>query len=210
VTVKRKRNATAELFTEEKKRIVRIPIFGLWKEGARFHEDGRLGNGSSVFRFNTYGFQAICNMAGVSDETLHRLRTPELASRVLNDLMNGVLLSSGNANRAEIILDEDAGAIIGVVSEKYVGYSNDAFLRDVLTCLDEENDGALFPNTGDFVFKEAYSINSRLFLRLTSKSGKGVISGRGGTGKDVSEIGVEVSNSMLVGMQSDCPGSYSV
>jgi len=40
---------------------------------------------------------------------------------------------SGNGNernRSHIILDEKTGTIIGVVSEKYVGYSNDAFLKN--------------------------------------------------------------------------------
>jgi hypothetical protein len=84
-------------------------------------------------------------------------------------------------------------------TKKYFGYSNDAFLRDMLTCIDKRNNGALFPTTGDFTFKEAYSINSRFFLRLISKTVKGVTSGLGGTGKDISEIGVELSNSMAGG-----------
>src|SRR4029077_7654005 len=75
----------------------------------------------------------------------------------------------------------------------------DSFLKDILCCLDRKNTGNLFPTTGEFVFKEAYSINSRLFLRLVSRTVKGVISGRGGAAKDVSEIGVEVSNSMAGG-----------
>jgi hypothetical protein len=190
---------TLAFVSEEKKRIVRIPISGLWKEGARFYEDGKFGKGSKFFKFNAYGFQAICNMTGVSEQTLTRLQTPGFASTVLNDLMGGVLSANRTAKSAEIILDEDKGAVIGVVSEKYVGYSNDAFLRDVLICLDEDNNGALFPSTSDFAFKVAYSINSRLFLRLVSKSVKGVVFGPGGTGKDVSEIGVELSNSMAGG-----------
>jgi hypothetical protein len=190
---------TLAFVSKEKTRMVRLPILGLWKEGARFHDDQRLGKGPNSFKFNNYGFTAICNMVGVSDLTLLKIQTPELASTVLNDLMSGTLVSNRSANNAEIVLDEDIGNVIGIVSKKYVGYSNDAFLRDVLTCLDEDNNGALFPTTGEFIFKEAYSINSRLFLRLTSKSVKGVISGRGGTGKDISEIGVEVSNSMAGG-----------
>jgi hypothetical protein len=190
---------TLAFVSEEKRRIVRIAIDGLWKSGARFHEDGRLGKGSSFFKLNGYGLQAICNMVEVSDQTLHRLRTPELASKLLNDLMDVALDAGRVASSAEIVLDEGTGTVIGVVSKKYVGYSNDAFLRDVLSCLDEDNNGALFPGTGDFLFKEAYSINSRLFLRLISKSVEGVISGSGGRGKDVSEIGAEVSNSMAGG-----------
>jgi hypothetical protein len=122
----------------------------LGKEGARFHDDQRLGKGPNSFKFNNYGFTAICNMVGVSDLTLLKIQTPELASTVLNDLMSGALVSNRRANNAEIVLDEDIGNVIGIVSKKYVGYSNDAFLRDVLTCLDEDNNGALFPTTGDF------------------------------------------------------------
>jgi hypothetical protein len=147
---------------------------------------------------NNYGFQAVC-IVGVSDQTLLRLGTPELASSVLNDLLSGSLEREKKTERAEIVCDEETKSVIGVVSNKYIGYSNDTFVRDVLICLDEGNNGALFPDTGDLLFKEAYSINSRLFLRLASKSVKGVVSGSGGTGDDVSEIGVEVSNSMAGG-----------
>jgi hypothetical protein len=54
----------------------------------------------------------------------------------------------------------------------------------------------LIPDTGNHEFKEAYSINSRLFLRLKSKSVVGVVKGDGGEGEDISEIGVQVSNTM--------------
>jgi len=190
---------TLAFVSEEKKRIRRLPIFGLWKAGARFHGDGRFGDKSTVFKLNEYGFQAVCNLVGVTDQTLLRLRTPELASSVLNDLLSGLFEREKKTERAEIVYDEESKSVMGVVSNKYIGYSNDSFVRDVLMCLDKKNNGALFPSTGDFLFKEAYSINSRLFLRLTSKSTTGVISGRGGKGTDVSEIGVEVSNSMAGG-----------
>jgi hypothetical protein len=189
---------TLSFVSEEKERLIRIPISGLWKEGARFYGDGRFGSGSTIFKLNPYGFLAICKLTGVSDDTLHRLKTPELASVILNDLLNRVI-DTNERNRSQIVLDEQTGTIIGIVSDKYIGYSNDAFLKDILCCLDETNTGTLFPMTGDFIFKEAYSINSRLFLRLVSRTVRGVISGRGGTGKDVSEIGVELSNSMAGG-----------
>jgi hypothetical protein len=185
--------------SEEKRRIARLSLTGFWNSGARFHEDGSLGTGNTSFKFNPYGFQALCDLLGVWNKTLHRLQTPELASDVLNDLLSGAVKDNKKAVSAEIIVDEKDGTVIGVVSDKYVGYSNDAFLRDVLICIDGKNNGALFPDTGDFAFKEAYSINSRLFLRLSSKSVRGVVSGRGGQGEDISEIGVEVSNSMAGG-----------
>ena len=141
------------------------------------HEDGRIGKGSQFFNLNEFGFQAICNLTGVPVAVL--LQDDELlklALKVLNDLIQGLLNVDRRANSSEIILDESTGVVIGVVTQKDVGYSNDAFLRDVLICLDEDNaNRALFPNTSDFAFKVAYSINSRLFLRLVSKSVKGVI-----------------------------------
>jgi len=190
---------TLAFVSEEKRRIVRLPLFGLWKSGARFQDDGSFGNKGTSFKFNNYGFQAICNLVGVSDQTLQRLTTPQLTASVLNDLISSSLEREQKTASAEIVCDEEKKNAIGIVSKKYVGYSNDGFLRDVLICLDEKNDGALFPSTGDFVFKEAYSINSRLFLRLNTRSVKGIVSGRGGSEDDVSEIGVEVSNSMAGG-----------
>jgi hypothetical protein len=156
------------------------------------------GSGSNIYKINPYGFTGICKLAGVSDETLHRIKTPNLASTVLNDLLD-LVIETNERRKSQVVVDEEAGTIIGIVSEKYVGYSNDSFLKDILCCLDRKNTGNLFPTTGEFVFKEAYSINSRLFLRLVSRTVKGEISGRGGAGKDVSEIGVEVSNSMAGG-----------
>jgi hypothetical protein len=135
---------TLSFVSEEKERLIRIPISGLWKEGARFYGDGRFGSGSTIFKLNLYGFLAICKLTGVSDDTLHRLKTPELASVVLNDLLNRVI-DTNERNRSQIVLDEQTGTIIGIVSDKYIGYSNDAFLKDILCCLDETNTGTLFP-----------------------------------------------------------------
>src|SRR6202022_2662292 len=187
---------TLAFVSEEKRSIVRHPIAKLWNSGARIHADGMFGTRETCFKFNQYGFQSFCNLVDVSDRTLHRLHEPELASRVLNDLFSEAMKRQGRALGSQLVVDQKAGTVIGVVSEKYVGYSNDTFLRDVMSCLDERNNGALFPNMGEFSFKQSYSITSRLFLRLSSTSVKGVVSGRGGRGEDISEIGVEVSNSM--------------
>jgi hypothetical protein len=68
--------------SEEKRRIARLSLTGFWNSGARFHEDGSLGTGNTSFKFNSYGFQALCDLLGVWNKTLHRLQTPELASNV--------------------------------------------------------------------------------------------------------------------------------
>src|SRR5665648_222145 len=94
---------TLAFVSEEKRRIVRRPISGLWKDGARFYEDGSFGDKRTVFKLNNHGFQAVCNLLGVSDQTLLRLRSPELASSVLNDLLSGSLEREKKTERAEII-----------------------------------------------------------------------------------------------------------
>ena len=43
---------TLAFVSEEKRRIRRLPIFGLWKAGARFHEDGQFGDKTTVFKLN--------------------------------------------------------------------------------------------------------------------------------------------------------------
>ena len=82
---------TLAFVSEEKRRIVRLPISGLWKNGARFHDDGSFGNESSSVKFNSYGFQAVGSLIGASDRVLLRLTKPELTARVLNDLMSSSL-----------------------------------------------------------------------------------------------------------------------
>ncbi len=184
---------------EEKRETTRVGLKDLWRSGARFKENGQFGTSRSSFGFNKYGLRSLCGLAGISDRTIQKLNDPTLPTSVLNDLICSSLENGGRANTADLVVNKREGAVIGVVSEKYVSYNNDEFLRDVFRCLDERNNGAIFPDTGNFLFKEAYSINSRLFLRLVSKNVTGVIEGRGGNGSDVSEIGVEISNSMAGG-----------
>jgi hypothetical protein len=58
---------TLAFVSEEKRRIVRLPISELWKNGARFHDDESFGNESTSFKFNSYGFRALCDLVGTSD-----------------------------------------------------------------------------------------------------------------------------------------------
>jgi hypothetical protein len=41
---------TLSFVSEGKKRLVRIPISGLWKKGARFYGDGLFGSGSNIYK----------------------------------------------------------------------------------------------------------------------------------------------------------------
>jgi hypothetical protein len=46
---------TLAFVSEEKRWIVRLPISGLWKGGARFHENGRFGDKRTFFKLNNHG-----------------------------------------------------------------------------------------------------------------------------------------------------------
>lgn len=183
---------------EEQKHIYRLPLRGYLERGARFQADATLGDGAHGLGFNEYGFDALCRLVGTNSYFLQRLSEPDLASAILNDV-----LLTGNATKPldtlELVCDEASNQVLGIVSERFVGYSNQQFIDDVLNCLSSDPQLSLIPDTGAFEFMEAYSINTRLFMRIKSRHVVGTVTGRGGKGKDVSEIGVEFSNSMAGG-----------
>jgi hypothetical protein len=185
--------------TKERNRTSRIPLKGLWREGARFHDDATFGTGAASYRFNSESFRTVCNYVGAYDETLQILRTPGLATVVLNDLAQHKIGSLGEKSEPELVVDEESKTVIGLVSTRYVGYSNEAFINDVLHAISGKPERELFPDLGGLVLREAYSVNARIYLRLVSKTVQGRISGKGGTGDDVSEVGVELRNSMAGG-----------
>lgn len=189
---------TIQFAAEEQRRIYRLPLTPYLKQGARFTEDGVLGVGANGLRLNEYGFDQFCRLIGANSYFLQRLREPGLASRILNDV-----LVSGNTTKPidnlELVCDEDSKQVVGIVSDRYVGYSNRTFIDDILSVLDGSGQKSLFPDTGDFQFLRAYSVNTRLFMRVKSKHAVGKVEGRGGQGEDLSEIGLEFSNSMAGG-----------
>ncbi len=200
--VSKKFDSLEETFThvaEEKARIVQIPMKGLWAKGARIQEDRKFGIGGTNFDFNEYGFQALCRLLKAPESFIYEMQEKGLASRVLNDAVEH---SAGKMDNREFIVDEETNTVIGIVSNQFANYSNKTFLEDFFIFSSRGNQHNLFldlSDVGDFKFKEAYSINSQLFLRFTSKIVKGIISGDGGQGKDVSEIGAEIVNSMAGG-----------
>ena len=183
---------------DEQSRIYRLPLKPYLNQGARFTDDKNFGVGDTALNLNEYGFDQICRLTGANPYFLKRLEEPGLASRILND----VLLSSNTTkplDNLELVCDEESNQVIGLVSNKYVGYSNRVFLDDILAVLDGSGQKSLFPETGDFDFLGAYSVNTRLFMRIKSKHVVGKVDGRGGQREDVSEIGLEFSNSMAGG-----------
>jgi hypothetical protein len=178
---------------------VRIPILGLWDGGARFQDDASIGNGASAFKFNEGALRVLCDALEVSEYAITRLQKSGLASEVLNDLLATGLRQQGKIYNSELVVDEELTQVVGLVSHKYLGLSNDAFVRDILICLDPSNDGSLLPTLSDYDFIEGYSVNTRLFIRLASRKTRGVVRGPAGVGEDVSLIGFQASNAMAGG-----------
>ena len=192
-------DSVLKFISKEEKRLFRLPLKAFMEQGARFSDDQGIKGGDTNYKFNEISYQSLCNIAGVTPSLLHNLQEEGLASRTLNDLF-----LSGNISRKldslEIVCDEDNDQVLGFVSESYVGYSNKRFVDEVLAALDPtKNTSSLFPDLGDYEFQQGYSVNSRIYLRITSKTVVGIISGRGGYDEDVSKIGLELTNTMAGG-----------
>jgi hypothetical protein len=61
-------NETLAFVSEEKRRIVRLPLFGLWKSGARFQDDGSFGRNGTSVKFNSHRLSFGCPSMATADE----------------------------------------------------------------------------------------------------------------------------------------------
>lgn len=167
------------------------------KNGAKFSEDKYFGSSEYKLAFTEEGLKALCYKIGFPILALYLINERELPSKILNDLLNQDKAKKLLSNSEFVInvkaSDPFQGKICGIVSDRYAGYSNKVFIRDIekLLC---END---LPAAGKLTLKEAYSINTKLHLRLISTKISGTIYGRGGISEDKTEIGLEFSNSMV-------------
>jgi hypothetical protein len=189
-----------EWINKTQKSLHRLPILGLIENGAEFHDDEYLGDGDVLLRFNEHGFRAFCQKIGFRYDQLELIETPSLASSVMNDLVRQSVVRS-NLNDEEFVIDQDTNTIIGIVSNSYVGYSNDQFLIDIgdfLKSLPRETQRDLLPPEDGFQFHEAFGINTELTIRyIFPKIKHGKIQSRRGTSEDVSKFGLEFKNSMV-------------
>lgn len=182
---------------DEEKSTSRVSIQGLLKNGAKFQEDKYFGSSEYNLAFTEEGLKALCYKLGFPLLALEMTKESELSSKILNDL-----LSQDNAkaqlSNSEFVINEKGsdsshGKVCGIVSSSYVGYSNNSFIRDIENVIGEND----LSSVGKLTLKEAYSINTRLHLRLTSTHISGTVSGRGGISEDKTEIGLEFCNSMV-------------
>lgn len=168
----------------------RIPVNGVLEHGATFRDDEYLGDGEALFHFNQAGFVALCQRLGCRQDLLERLKTPNLPSQVLNDLLAQRAVRD-ELGSDEFVMDERTHAIIGLVSKTYVTYSN----HDLLTDIDARI--SHLPKDDGLVFEEAYGVNTGLTVRYVSTHRHGTVRMRAGNGDDKSKLGLEFTNSMV-------------
>jgi hypothetical protein len=137
-------------------------------------------------------------LLGLYSPLLNKLEKAGLVSDILNDRIHSETLKDSVKN-AEFVFDEPSQTVLGIVSGSYVGYSNQDFVSDIYSCLSTSKQQSLLSSFGEFEFKKSYSINTHLHIRLLNESKQGTIQGKGGTGDDVSYLGLQVSNSMSGG-----------
>jgi len=182
---------------KEKESLARVQIKGLLEHGARFIDDEYFGDKNTAYRFNQTGLRSLCSFLGIRLDTLELLERQNLATEVLNDLLVQ-RAADERLKTQDLIIDESANVIIGVVSESYISYSNHHFLKDIEKLLQlEKHQHSLFKDDSNFIFKGAYSVNTQMSLRFTIKKKVGVVRGHGGTGEDVTELGFQLKNSMI-------------
>jgi hypothetical protein len=140
----------------------------------------------------------LCGMLGFSSPLLNKLDKSGLASNILNDRINSTVLKEKIGN-AEFVFDEPSQTILVIVSRSYVGYSNLDFINDICNSLSAGGQQSLLTSLCEYEFKKSYSINTHLHIRFQNRNEQGIVSGKGGSAKDVSLLGLQVPNSMSGG-----------
>jgi hypothetical protein len=173
---------------DEEDRNVLVPVEDFYTNQAGFQNDEFFGSKGSWVRFNEEGLLSLIRLMKVPPSIIQKLTEKDLTSKVLNDFLTHEE-SKDKLKNYRFVIDEKSMVVSGLVSKTYVPYSNKSFIEDALQ---------LFPElTFDYSIQESYIINTNLYLRLLSKDLEaGIIDGRGGSGKDISRIGVQLKNGM--------------
>ena len=178
-------------------RVERAPIRDWIENGARFFDDEYFGDEERFLRFNQNGMRVFLQKLGLRFDTLQRVERPGLISDLLNDLM----VQQDMMERFEdhdFVVNARSNTVLGAVSGSYVFYSNQDFIQDIQDLLGG-GQTAFFPKDvlGRFRYVSGFSVNTQLFLRFILRVESGRVTGPGGEGEDVSEIGIQFKNSLV-------------
>ena len=182
---------------KEEDKLIRIPVQGMLENGARFFDDEYFGDSSTFLKFNISSIRSFCSLLGFKFDNLNLIERPSLISELLNDLVSQRQIQE-RLHGIEFVVDEETGTIIGTVSKSYVSYPNNVFIEDIMELLTGNRQLTFLKNeAGKFRFVSGYSINTQTLLRFVFRIEAGKLSGRGGQGEDVTEIGIQFKNSMV-------------
>ena len=178
-----------EYINDEKNNIVYLPLEKFIEEQSIFMDDQFYGRGTNWVRFNVDGFDSFCNRFNIPASFLSKITEPGLVSNMLNDYQLNSDIKEQMV-RHQLVVDNREKTVLGVVSNTYVKYYNQTLI---------ENLEKIFPKIlKSYEISESYVINTNLHLRILSSNIKsGFIVGRGGSGEDISRVGLQISNSLV-------------
>ncbi len=166
-----------------------IPIKYYLDNNASFIDDAYFGSKHNWLTFNDEGFIQFCRKFKIPIDFIMRLEEKELTSKVLNDHIR-IGSFKKELEKSQFVVDKHSNIISGIVSNTYIDYSNKDFLEDIYK---------VYPKLFDeFEMVESYVINTKLYLRLLSpKIISGYAKGKHYEGEDISQIGLQIKNSMI-------------
>ena len=177
--------------------VEREPIQEWIEKGARFFDDEYFGDEDRFLRFNQNGIRVLLQKLGLRFDTLQRVERPGLISDLLNDLMVQKEMMDRFEDQ-DFVVNTRTHTVLGAVSGSYVFYSNQDFIQDIQDLLGG-GQMAFIPKDalGRFRYVSGFSVNTQLFLRFILRAESGRVTGPGGEGEDVTEIGIQFKNSLV-------------
>lgn len=169
--------------------VVYLPLEKFLSKHSLFMDDEFYGRGTDWVKFNVDGFNAFCNTFNIPYWFLDRIIEPGLVSNILNDYIENDFIKEQMANY-QLVVDSKEKTVLGVVSKTYRKYYNQTLLDDLEKYFPKLNN--------DYELAESYVINTNLYFRvLSSKIKAGFVTGSGGSGEDISRVGLQISNSLV-------------
>ncbi|WP_281183964.1 hypothetical protein [Trichlorobacter lovleyi] len=173
------------------KSIEKISLKELLRDNASFFDDSKFGTKNHNFGFTEYSYKALCQYFSFPLALIEGITQEGLASTLLNDFMTN---NKGRQNTDNVyfIVDEQQKKILGIVTGSYVYYTNTEFIDAI-----EEILGSSEAQENELIIDSAHYYHTRLYVRLITRIEAGVATGKGGTKKDLTKIGLQLTNSMV-------------
>jgi hypothetical protein len=173
------------------KKIRKIRLKDLIEDKAQFFNDSLFGTSKLSYGFTEYSYKALCQYFSIPVALIEGITQEGLASTLLNDFMSN---NKGRQsfNDVYLIVDDDQNKILGIVTSTYVYYTNSEFIEAIEEFLKSSE-----ADENEVVIDSAHYHHTRLYLRMITRIEAGVATGKGGTTKDISKIGLQLTNSMV-------------